>query len=138
MPAFHASSTGVLLVCAACIACVACSVPKLAKEPSEVETPGEVEKTAKVGIEPPVADTLVSPPAGGTDSTEGKKEAYDAARVDPGILMHREPPVGTEMPTHRPPEDVDPKMTLPADSSLRRADPLERAELFEPEENVDP
>lgn len=48
---------------------------------------------------------------GSGPSTEQK--ARRAAHMDPGILWYVEPPAGTDMPTIRPPEKVDPEMVRP-------------------------
>lgn len=44
-----------------------------------------------------------------------KAKAFEAAEVDPGILMYTEPPPGTRTPVYTPPETVDPEMIWPQD-----------------------
>lgn len=51
-------------------------------------------------------------------ATQGRSKAFEAARIDPGILMYVEPPQGTEMPALEPPKHVDPEMIWPPDPSL--------------------
>lgn len=126
----------------ALLACAACGPSGLAQEPDGLEE--------TTGAEPPVlraeraeenpriglltVDSLRVPCACGADSTGEKRKAYQAAQVDPGILMYTEPPAGTEMPTHEPPEDVDPQMIWPVDPSLGPPEDLDPEEIrpFDP------
>lgn len=61
--------------------------------------------------------------------TKGTPDALEAARVDPGILLYAEPPPGTRMPIHMPPENMDSEMIWPVDPSLEPPKNLDLEEV---------
>ena len=136
MPALRVLSILTLLGCAAY------ATSGFAQEPDGVEETTGAETTVlgaegareNSGIEFPTVDSLRVPCACDAEATDGKREAYQAAQADPGILMYTEPPAGTEMPIHEPPEDVDPEMIWPVDPSLEPPENLDLEEIrpFDP------
>lgn len=121
----------------ALIACAAYGTSGFAQEPNGVEETMGAEtivlRAEGAGANPRIefltGDSLRVPCACDADSTEGKRKAYEAAQVDPGILMYTEPPAKTEMPAHEPPEDVDPEMIWPVDPSLEPPKNLDLEEV---------
>ena len=57
-----------------------------------------------------LVDSLPSGPDSLVAVKGARMKAFEAAEVDPGMLLYTEPPPGTNMPVFTPPDSVDPEM----------------------------